>query len=369
MQQPENWVDIGAAIELQGRELQAVRVGKVTIALSCVGGEFGAISNACNHVGGPLGQGCLDADFVVCPWHQWKFHRITGTGEPGFEDDRVPSYPVKVEKGRVLVDIAGATSRQKSPHKPHPLARKVERAEGPIRVVGISTTAMDEKFPRYSGSDDLLVSALKAAESEGNETKLIRLNALNFHACRGYYSKSARACTWPCSITQMDRHDELEVVYEALVHWADVVLIATPIRWGAASSLYFKMAERLNCVQNQVTIHDKVLIKNKVAGFIIVGGQDNVQGVAGQLLNFFGELGFHFPQFPFIGHSRGWSAEDMEQNVLTVKTSRELHEGAGELAGRCSELARRLIDTAPVEKIKRGGRKAHALKDVVLPED
>lgn len=365
MQQPENWVDIGAAIELQGRELQAVRVGKVTIALSCVGGEFGAISNACNHVGGPLGEGCLDADFVVCPWHQWKFHRVTGSGEPGFEDDRVPSYPVRVEKGRVLVDIAGATRRQKSPHKPHPLARKVERAEGPIRVVGISTTAMDEKFPRYSGSDDLLVSALKAAEADGGVTKLIRLNALNFHACRGYYSKSARACTWPCSITQMDRHDELEVVYEALVHWADVVLIATPIRWGAASSLYFKMAERLNCVQNQVTIHDKVLIKNKVAGFIIVGGQDNVQGVAGQLLNFFGELGFHFPQFPFIGHSRGWSAEDMEQNVLTVQTARELHEGAGELAGRCSELARRLIDTAPVEKIQRGGRKAHALKDIV----
>jgi len=341
MQKPENWVDIGAAIELQGNELQAVRVGKVTIALSCVGGEFGAISNACNHVGGPLGHGCLDADFVVCPWHQWKFHRVTGAGEPGFEDDRVPSYPVQVEKGRVLVDMAGATKRQKSPHKPHPLARKVERAEGPVRVVGISTTVMDENFPRYSGSDDLLVSALKAAEADGSVTKLIRLSALNFHACRGYYSKSARACTWPCSITQMDRHDELEVVYEALVHWADVVLIATPIRWGAASSLYFKMAERLNCVQNQVTIHDKVLIKNKVAGFIIVGGQDNVQGVAGQLLNFFGELGFHFPQFPFIGHSRGWSAEDMEQNILTVKTSRELHEGAGELARRCSALARR----------------------------
>jgi hypothetical protein len=35
--------------------------------------------------------------------------------------------------------------------------------------------------------------------------------------------------------------------------------IATPIRWGAASSLYFKMAERLNCVQNAVTTHNNVL--------------------------------------------------------------------------------------------------------------
>lgn len=363
MQQPDNWVDVGAADELRKSELQPVLAGDVRIALSCVGGVFGAISNACNHIGGPLGEGTLAKDFVVCPWHQWKFHRVTGTGEPGYEADRVPSYPVKVENGRVLVDVANATKRQRTPHQPHPLARKIERAEGTIRVVGISTTAMDEKAPRYSGSDDLLASALKAAEGNGCETKMIRLNALNFQACRGYYSKAARACTWPCSITQMDKTDEMEVVYEALVHWADVVLIATPIRWGAASSLYFKMAERLNCVQNQVTINDKVLIKNKVAGFIIVGGQDNVQGVAGQLLNFFGELGFHFPQFPFIGHSRGWAAEDMEHNVSTVKNSSELHEGAGELAIRCVELARRLIETTPAEKIKRGGRKAHALKD------
>jgi len=41
------------------------------------------------------------------------------------------------------------------------------------------------------------------------------------------------------------------------------------------------MAERLNCVQNAITIRNQLLIRNKVAGFIIVGGQDNIQGVAG----------------------------------------------------------------------------------------
>ena len=34
---------------------------------------------------------------------------------------------------------------------------------------------------------------------------------------------------------------------------------------------------RNNCVQNQITIANRVLIRNKVAGFIIVGGQDNIQ--------------------------------------------------------------------------------------------
>ncbi|KAB2956847.1 MAG: Rieske 2Fe-2S domain-containing protein, partial [Thermoanaerobaculia bacterium] len=32
---------------------------------------------------GPLGQGRLDGDYVVCPCHGWKFHRATGEGEPG----------------------------------------------------------------------------------------------------------------------------------------------------------------------------------------------------------------------------------------------------------------------------------------------
>jgi hypothetical protein len=122
------------------------------------------------------------------------------------------------------------------------------------------------------------------------------------------------------------------------------------------------MAERLNCVQNAITIHNRVLIRNKVAGFIIVGGQDNIQAVAGQMLGFFAELGFIFPQFPYIAHSRGWSHEDMERNVEILRHSAELAEGAAELAKRCLALADRLIahDEAPVQ-IERGGRKANAV--------
>ena len=68
------------------------------------------------------------------------------------------------------------------------------------------------------------------------------------------------------------------------------------------------MIERMNCIQNQITIANRVLMHNKVAAFIITGGQDNVQAVAGQMLGFFSELGCHLPPFPFIAHSRGWSA-------------------------------------------------------------
>ena len=355
-----DWQDLGLAKDFEQRPVSEVHLGKVPVAITFHNGEFGAISGVCNHVGGPLGQGTLDGEYVVCPWHHYKFHWRTGEGEPGFEADRVPSYEIRVENGRLLLRTKPVTTRNKLPHDPFPLARAIRREEGPVRVVGISATVMDRQFPRVSTSELLLQSALDyAAQELGCGTRLLKLDSLKFRNCEGYYSKHAQACTWPCSITQMDPADEMDQVYEALVHWADVVLLATPIRWGSASSLYYKMAERLNCVQNQITIRDNVLIRNKVAAFLIIGGQDNIQGVAGQLLGFFSELGFRFPPFPYVAHSRGWSAEDMENNVTFVEHSKELHVGARELARRAVELAQTLIAQAPDSgKVTRAGRKA-----------
>src|SRR5262245_34707132 len=241
MAEQANWVDLGSVEELSATPLRKISVQNREFAVSHLNGEFGVVANSCNHAGGPLGSGRLDGEYIVCPWHNWKFHRCTGLGEPGFEDDRIPAFKLKVEKGRLLVDLSSATRRHRKPHAPHPLSRDVLRAPGPLRLVGIATSAMDAENPRFSGSDHLLNYAIKAAAESGAETKLIRLNELKFRACEGYYSKSAQACTWPCSITQMDSNDQMDRVYEAFVHWADVVIVATPIRWGTASSLYFKM--------------------------------------------------------------------------------------------------------------------------------
>jgi nitrite reductase/ring-hydroxylating ferredoxin subunit/multimeric flavodoxin WrbA len=359
----QTWHDLGSIDDLKRTPLRQVNVRRTKIALSYCDGKFGAISGVCNHAGGPLGDGDLDGDYVVCPWHHWKFHHSTGEGEPGYEADCVPRYELREENGRLLVGLEPVTQRNRLPHPKHPLERKLERAPGGLRVSGISTTAMDEKFPRFSTSENLLdVGLTHARDGLGLETKLIRLSELSFRNCEGYYSKSAQACTWPCSITQMDPADQMDRVYDALVFWADVIVIATPIRWGSASSLYFKMAERLNCVQNQVTLKNRVMLRNKVAAFIITGGQDNVQAVAGHMLMFFAELGCHFPQFPFIAHSRGWSAEDMENNCRIVSHSAELRAGARALVERSVEMARILlgrgVDVAHTEP---GGRKAHAL--------
>ena len=371
MARDPEWIDAGAADELSKHSCRPVRLKSAAVALSFKDGQFGAVSHVCNHVGGPLGEGRLDGDYIVCPWHQWKFHRVTGAGEPGFEEDCVPSFPVKVENGHVFVDVANPSKRNRKKHDPHPLARDPVRAPGPLRLAGISTTAMNADEPRFSGSDHLLNHALDAAKKLGAETKLIKLNDLKFRTCEGYFSKSFRACTWPCSITQMDPSDQLDRVYEALVHWSDAIIVATPIRWGAASSLYFKMVERFNCMQMDTSRNEDLLIRNKVAGFIIVGGQDNIQAVAGSMLAFFGELGYLFPQFPYMAHSRGWSHEDMENNVRIVRESKDLAQGAAGLATRCLDLADRLIKSegAHPSMAERGGMKGRPIMADTMDRD
>jgi multimeric flavodoxin WrbA/nitrite reductase/ring-hydroxylating ferredoxin subunit len=361
MNEPQDWVDIGAADDFRKSPLREAKLGERLIAVSYRDGKFGVISNLCNHVGGPLGKGRLDGEYVVCPWHQYKFHRCTGEGEPGYEADKVSSHGVKEDNGRLLVTARPTSKRGHLPHEPHPLSRSTDRAPGPLRVGGISTTAMDARNPRFSTSEHLLEVALVHANALGAETKLIKLNDLSFRHCEGYYSKAAKACTWPCSITTMDSADQLDGVYDMAVHWADILVVATPIRWGAASSLYYKMVERMNCIQNQITLNNKVLIRNKVAAFIITGGQDGIQAVAGQMMGFFSEIGFLLPQFPFIAHSLGWEAEDMERNVSFVEASDHLRAGARELVGRAKQMAECLLEREIAHaSIERGGRKASA---------
>jgi nitrite reductase/ring-hydroxylating ferredoxin subunit/multimeric flavodoxin WrbA len=359
------WQRLGTREELLARAPFSVRVERHAIAVFNHEGRLCAIGNTCNHRGGPLCEGRRRGEYVACPWHGWEYSVVTGRGPEGYDEEQVPVFELEEREDGVYLATPPASPRKLLKHKPSHLLEAHPKPPGaPPRVLGLSTTAIDAGNPRYSTSEALLEHALaEAGGALGAETRLLRLRDLRFRPCEGNYSKAARACTWPCAITERDPEDELAAVYEGLVHWADVVLVATPIRWGAASSLYFKMAERLNCVQNQITLRDRVLIRNKVAAFVITGGQDNVQAVAGSLLTFWAELGFVFPPFPFIAHSRGWDAEDMERNVRQVKASAALREAAGQLAGRALDLWR-VLDRhrAELEKpMERSGRKAQRL--------
>ena len=86
------------------RVLAGRQIGGKAVAIFNVDGRFYAISNTCLHRGGPLGQGMLSESSVMCPWHAWSWDVTTGENTANAEL-KVPSYPVKVEDGQVLVQV------------------------------------------------------------------------------------------------------------------------------------------------------------------------------------------------------------------------------------------------------------------------
>ena len=345
------------------------RTKKIQIAVFNVDGKYYCISNKCQHQGGPLSKGILDEEkkIVTCPWHGWKYSIIDGKA-PHKGGDSVDSYETKIVNDKLYVNSTPISlgKRVTQPHEVYSnldnsvkeylnhmekdsrlQVSGIDSSAGAadykkIRALGISTTNSNEKIaPRKSTSEEALRYALDYAKNEfGAETKMIKLRDLHFKHCEGYYSKNASACIFPCSISEMDKEDQMIEIYQKVIIWADIVIISTPIRWGNASSLYYQMIQRMNCVQNQIITHDIYLIRDKVAAFIITGGQDNVQHVAGELMTFWSQLGFVFGKFPFVGWTRGWYAEDTENNFDKMKDNKHIQQDITRTISGAVEMSR-----------------------------
>jgi nitrite reductase (NADH) small subunit len=68
------------------------------------GGKVFAVGGTCPHRGGPLADGMLAGDQVVCPYHAFRFDPATGNcDQPGVCS--VATFPVDVTDGAVSVTV------------------------------------------------------------------------------------------------------------------------------------------------------------------------------------------------------------------------------------------------------------------------
>ena len=91
--------------EVPEGEVRVVQCAGRSLALSNIGGEFHAIDNVCTHDGGPLGEGRLRGDRIICPRHGAAFNARTGKVLTLPAVKSVRAYPVQVEDGGVFVDV------------------------------------------------------------------------------------------------------------------------------------------------------------------------------------------------------------------------------------------------------------------------
>lgn len=69
-----------------------------------VGGTIAVLSGVCPHEEGPLGEGMIEGNCVVCPWHSYAFDVRTGANseEP---DLKAEVFEAVVEGGELRAKI------------------------------------------------------------------------------------------------------------------------------------------------------------------------------------------------------------------------------------------------------------------------
>lgn len=99
------FVEIAPASELPNGERMFVTVGDVSIVIFNIAGNLFAIADLCSHDNGPLGDGDLEGDEVICPRHGARFDIRTGKtlGLPAVVD--IPAYPLRVREGMIEIGI------------------------------------------------------------------------------------------------------------------------------------------------------------------------------------------------------------------------------------------------------------------------
>ena len=88
----------------EGERLFVEVEGRAIVVFKLAGSLF-AIGDVCSHDNGPVGDGDIEENEIICPRHGGRFDIRTGkaTSLPAVVD--IPSYPVRVTDGTIEVGI------------------------------------------------------------------------------------------------------------------------------------------------------------------------------------------------------------------------------------------------------------------------
>ena len=107
-----SFVDVAGADEIPAGTIKPFAVEGKEIVIVNHDGSYYAIARRCPHMGGDLSKGTLDGATVTCPRHHSRFDLTTGRclagpriGPLKLSAKDATTYPVRVEGGRVQVDL------------------------------------------------------------------------------------------------------------------------------------------------------------------------------------------------------------------------------------------------------------------------
>jgi nitrite reductase/ring-hydroxylating ferredoxin subunit/uncharacterized membrane protein len=98
---PTAWTPVLAEAELAEGSMKSVRAGNVQVMLARQNGAVYALAEQCAHLGGPLSEGTLERESVICPWHGSRFKLADGSLVHGPSCYAQPAYETRVRNGQI----------------------------------------------------------------------------------------------------------------------------------------------------------------------------------------------------------------------------------------------------------------------------
>jgi nitrite reductase (NADH) small subunit len=98
------WVRLAPATALPCGNAVCVDADGVHVAVFHARGGFRAVADRCRHMGGPLSQGTISGETVICPWHGWTYDLRSGA-RTDRQGHAVTSYPIKNEDGWLFLGL------------------------------------------------------------------------------------------------------------------------------------------------------------------------------------------------------------------------------------------------------------------------
>jgi methionine sulfoxide reductase heme-binding subunit len=99
----DGWIDVGRVEEIPDAGAATVSLpGGGRVAVFRYDDKLSAVTDACAHQGGPLGEGRIVDGCITCPWHGFTYRPQDGCAPAPFTE-KLATYALRVEAGRVYV--------------------------------------------------------------------------------------------------------------------------------------------------------------------------------------------------------------------------------------------------------------------------
>jgi sulfoxide reductase heme-binding subunit YedZ len=98
----DGFVDVCGIDDIPERRAVITCLSGERVAIFRYDGKVSALSNVCQHQNGPLGEGRIVRDCVVCPWHGYEYLPASGASPAPFTE-KVPTFNIRLVNGRVFV--------------------------------------------------------------------------------------------------------------------------------------------------------------------------------------------------------------------------------------------------------------------------